>query len=420
MNLIELRAENFARLVAVEIRPDGAMVPITGANKQGKTTVLKAIWSLVLGRSAAPAVAIRKDAEEATLFGDFGSYKVTRTIKRDAAGDEQWTLKIVQADGKRITTSPQKVIDGWLGALTFDPLEFARMDAKAQFDKLRGLVKGFDFDDKAKKRKDLFDRRTDSNRYAQTYQTQADAVVLPAGPKPKPVDVAAKVTELEVAGIANRDSARHRDFRRSLSNEIDRLRDEAETMRARAAGLEKQATTKQVQLDGLAADPQDIDTAALIAEINTARAVAGVIALHDDRAHKLQMAKEATEESEFLTRSIAIIDEEKEGAIAAAKLPVKGLTLGDGEVLLDGLPFGQASTMEKIVTGAALGMAMNPELKVMTIDEASELDSKAMARLKKMAEDKGFTIWFTKVDESGEVGFVIEDGSVAAVGEMPR
>ena len=39
MKIIELRAENIKRLVAVTIKPDGNMVEITGRNGHGKTSV---------------------------------------------------------------------------------------------------------------------------------------------------------------------------------------------------------------------------------------------------------------------------------------------------------------------------------------------------------------------------------------------
>lgn len=422
MHLIELRCENFARLVAVEIRPSGALVPITGKNRQGKTTVLKAIWTLVQGKAAAPAVTIRKGTDECTLFGDFGAFKVTRTITRDPDmpkdQQERWTLKIVGADGKRITKSPQAVLDGWLATLTLDPLEFARMEPKEQFDKLKALVPGFDFEAKAKERQRLYNDRTDSNRMVARYIAQADAITLPSGPEPKPIDVSAKLTELADAERSNANRGAEERRREQIRQSIDSLRDEAETLRARAAGLERTADEREAEVSKMGPIPAPIDTQALRAALEKAQDTANVIAQHQKRRDLQKQAKDAQADSDRFTAAIEAIDAAREKAIAAAKLPVDGLELGDGVVLLNGVPLADASTMEKIMTGAALGMAMNPELKVMTIDEASELDSAAFQRLHQMAEEKGFSVWFTKVDESGEVGFVIEDGMLGSVGRM--
>ena len=43
MKILELRAENIKKLVAVEIKPDGNIVEITGKNGAGKTSVLDSI-----------------------------------------------------------------------------------------------------------------------------------------------------------------------------------------------------------------------------------------------------------------------------------------------------------------------------------------------------------------------------------------
>ena len=51
MKIIALQAENLKRLVAVDIRPDGNLVQITGKNGAGKTSVLDAIWWCLAGTS---------------------------------------------------------------------------------------------------------------------------------------------------------------------------------------------------------------------------------------------------------------------------------------------------------------------------------------------------------------------------------
>ena len=47
MKILTLTAENFMRLAAVEITPDGNMVQITGRNGMGKSSVLNAIWAAI-------------------------------------------------------------------------------------------------------------------------------------------------------------------------------------------------------------------------------------------------------------------------------------------------------------------------------------------------------------------------------------
>ena len=49
MKIVSLEAENYKRLKAVEITPDGNMVVIGGRNAQGKSSVLDAIWAALGG-----------------------------------------------------------------------------------------------------------------------------------------------------------------------------------------------------------------------------------------------------------------------------------------------------------------------------------------------------------------------------------
>jgi energy-coupling factor transporter ATP-binding protein EcfA2 len=416
LRLHELRADGFLKLTTVSIRPDGAMVPITGANGQGKTSVLKAFWALMQGRSAVKdQVAIKTGNDEALLFGDLGQFKVTRTIKRDKHGNEDWTLKVVGADGSRQTQKPQALLDSWLGELSFDPLAFAnKMDDKGRFDTLRPLVKGFDFDGEATLRDLAFKNRTEANRRHAQAEAAANAVVLPPGKEPAEIDVRAKVVELDEAHRHNQSIADAAKERARRAAEADGWRDEAEQLRSRAATLEKRADECDAFLKQLEPLGSAIDTAALQAEMASATEVHATRALFARRREFEQAAKSAKVEADNLSTIINDSDAKKAAAIEAAKIPVKGLTLGDGVVLLNGLPFSQASTMEKIMASAAIGMAQNPGLRVMTIDEASELDSHAMAALEKLAVKHDFQILFARVDESRAVGFVIEDGEVVS------
>ena len=130
MKIIQLTAENVKRLVAVEIRPDGNMVQITGKNGAGKTSVLDSIWWALSGAKHIQTAPIRKGANQAKIKLDLGEIVVTRTFKREKEGDGFTTkLEVVGA----VKGTPQGMLDSLLDALAFDPLAFARMDAKAQF-----------------------------------------------------------------------------------------------------------------------------------------------------------------------------------------------------------------------------------------------------------------------------------------------
>jgi hypothetical protein len=89
------------------------------------------------------------------------------------------------------------------------------------------------------------------------------------------------------------------------------------------------------------------------------------------------------------------------------------MTFGEDELLLNGVPFSQASDAERLRTSISIAIASNPKIRVMRVRDGSLLDEDSMGLLEKVAIDNDFQIWIERVDSSGKVGFVIEEGFVA-------
>ena len=98
-------------------------------------------------------------------------------------------------------------------------------------------------------------------------------------------------------------------------------------------------------------------------------------------------------------------------AIQQAKLPVEGVAFGDDSIMLNGVPFEQASDAEQLRASCAIAMAGNPTLRVIRVRDGSLLDSEFLAIVAQMAEERDYQVWIERV-EPGKQGFVIEDGMV--------
>jgi hypothetical protein len=121
---------------------------------------------------------------------------------------------------------------------------------------------------------------------------------------------------------------------------------------------------------------------------------------------------EYQQESDHLTRKLEEIKAYKAELINKAKFPVAGLDFGNGGVLYQGLPLEQASGTARLKVSMAIGMALNPKLRIIQIDEANSIDSEHMKVIEQMAVENDFQIWMTLTDESGQVGVYIEDGEI--------
>lgn len=425
MKIVQLEAENVKRLRAVNIRPDGNLVEITGRNGQGKSSVLDAIWWALSGTTHIQAVPIRKGESEARIRLDLGEIKVLRTFKKRE--DETFTTSLVveSTEGARYP-SPQRMLDSLLGALSFDPLAFTRMDGKAQLEALRRFVPDVDFAGIQAANKADYDRRTDVNRSVKQLRAQAAGIVVPEGLPAERVDDAALVDELTRAGEHNADLERRRARRDEASREIRTLGDRAETIRAeahrlrqRAEALDEEAAQIEVTAETLrekirnpAALPDPVDTGSLRERIASAARLNAGVDMRERRADIERTAAAAEAQSAALSAAIEKRTADMHAAVAKAEMPVAGLSFGADEILLGGVPFDQASSAEQLRTSVAIAMAANPKLRVIRVQDGSLLDEEAMRILAEMAAEADYQVWIEVVQSGRSAAIVIEDGSV--------
>lgn len=411
LKIIALQAENLKRLVAVHIRPDGNLVQITGKNGEGKSSVLDAIWWALDGTANIQAQPIRKGADRATIRLDLGELIVTRTFKAQGDGGYTTAITVEGADGSRFS-SPQKMLDGFLGALTFDPMEWLRMRPADQYTAMRAFVPGFDFDAFDRQQRGDYERRTDLGRQQREAEASARTILLPEGVRYEAVDEDALTAELARAGEHNASITERTHRRADVTEQVKVHRSEAEQLRKRAEDHEAQAAELQRKIDGAAALPNPIDTDALRAKITAARATNAQVRMQENKATHESRASALAAQCNELTENIAARERAKAEAVAKATLPIEGLTFGDGVVLFKGLPLDQASDAERLRVSVAIAMASNPKLKVVRIRDGSLLDEDGIELVAAMAAERGYQVWLERVDSSGTVGFVLEDGMV--------
>lgn len=424
MKIISLQAENIKRLVAVQIDPKGNMVQLTGKNAQGKSSVLDAIWLALKYADVKQEKPVREGEETGRIRLDLGEIIVTRKFKVDpTSGEHTSTITVTAADGAT-HKSPQTMLDGLLSSLTFDPLEFSRADPDRQVKAIRRLLPGIDFEKTAGLNKTDFDARTELNRKAR--DLKGELVALHAASPEEPVtrvDKTALVTALTNASTTNADIEKRTANRADAKEEVKDDRAEAERLvkeaeaslvaaKAKADELKIKAQTLEDKLAALAPLAPLVDVTVLAKQINDADAHNALV----DAYEKLQAKKKelATAEAQAtnLTMNIDARNAAEAAAIQAAKLPVEGLSLGPDGVMLKGLPFNQASGAERLRTSAAIAMSHNPKLRVILIKDGSLLDEDGLALLAKMAEEHDYQLWIERVDSSGTIGFVLEDGHV--------
>jgi DNA repair ATPase RecN len=452
MKIIRLKAENVKRLTAVEITPNGNTVIIGGKNEAGKSSVLDAIAMALGGAKLAPTLPVRQGQNTATIEVDLGDYVVTRTFKRvfkevgsdqpDVPTDECTSSLVVASKPKGDEPaakfqSPQAMLDKLLGALTFDPLTFATAPGADQLAILKRVVK-LDTSDLDQTIHDLEAKRTEAGR-EQKNATGALAVTTRYEDAPlNRISAADLANELEVAQ-AKRDAAVEAARLVDLSTQAyDKIRASITHDREQLLKYEEQIEDIKCAITGMRArinaDSQNLEEQGNIvrqARVNLETTQAEVpdidviktrVKQVEDLNRKFEANRaageaqaRADEARQTLNRIVDVLNatrDAREARIKEAKFPVEGLAFGETGVLYDGIPFEQASQAVKLRVSVAVGVALNPAVKVLLIREGAFLDEDNLALVGRLADEAGAQIWIERVGTQG-VSVVIEDGRVA-------
>jgi hypothetical protein len=429
LTIVQLTAANLMRLKCVTIRPDGSLVVLGGQNSQGKSSVLAAIAMALGGGDEACSTPVRRGEERAEVVVDLGDLIVKRTFT--AAGGS--ALQVSNREGLRYG-SPQAVLDALCSRLSFDPLAFARAKPADQLKTLRELL-GLDFTQADADRAQLYAERTAANKHARELAMRAEA--MPQHEAPEEEFSAAEINEERERAIAtNKANAASRAKAANLRNEMlgesqlaDKFAEDERAILDKIAALQQQAAEcarrsleareRSVKLASEMADADesvrslvDIDLAPFRQRLADVDIINKRVRDNRARARADADAAAASAKVAQLTAAIERIDAEKAARVAAATMPIAGLGFEGDTVTLNGLPLDVASQAERIKVSCAIGLALNPRLKILLIRDGSLLDHDSLRLVAEMAAAAGGQCWIERVEQDAETTVLIEDGMV--------
>jgi DNA repair exonuclease SbcCD ATPase subunit len=418
MKIIQLHAENIKRLKAVDITPEDNTVVISGKNENGKSSVIDSIWLALQYRAASKTnpSPLRKGEAKGLVTLDIGDYIVTRRFTESDS-----TLEIRTPDGSKIS-SPQKLLDGMIGDLSFDPWEFARKNEQDQRVLLSDLLYNItggklnlaDFD---VRKQEAFDQRTDANREKKRLANLLANIRPPVDNEPtEEISIAALTASINDALNTNNKIVNLQNDNKRSQELLDQSVKEIARLQAIIADCENKIHGNANVLSGIdTLDVAHLQDQLKDIETNNRRA-REIIEYRTLRTGLENVEKEIV----GYNATMELIEIEKAEALEAAPLPVKGFTVNaDGVRIIneDGsdVPFCQASAARRLKISLGIAMAANPTLRVIRIADGSLLDDESMAIVKEMATDKDFQVWieYASRNTDDRIGVYIEDGKVA-------
>lgn len=409
MKIHAIRGENMMRMKVFDISFDnkGNTIIVSGKNGEGKSSLLNAIV-LGLGGSKTDIAKltskpIRDGAKKAWVEVDIDSWDGLGkwTVRRSWSSNDKDTLTILGKDGSKFP-SPQKMLDKVLGDLTFDPLAFTRMTPKEQRALLLSIVDiPLDLAAHDAERDALYKERTEMGRRLDSHQGALQT--LPSVPEDTPDE---ELSIMELIEKINESEAIIRE-RHNCVLKIQSLKDRIKELQSE---LCKAETEYQQLLDGDPPGPVEV----LKNNLANAERINRDVRQKQVNLSVAKSVQEAKQRYDAYTARISAMDTKKVEALSKAEMPIDGLSFDDEGVTFNGIPFAQLSTSQQIKVSTAIGMAQQPELRLMIVKDGSLLDSSNLQALGKMAEANDYQVLVEMVDESHEMGIVIEDGEIVS------
>lgn len=416
MHIIQFKAQKTKNLNAIEINPDGNPVILSGKNGQGKSNTLNVIKSTLTGERLEDP--IKHGEEKAEAFIDCGEFKVR---KRWTAKGEY--IQVIMANGD-VKSKPMEFLASMIGKISFDPLAFKDMSPKEQRELLKNLV-GLDFTDIQKEYKEVFEKRSEVNSQIKGVIAQLDNT---EAPHPDTADEEIsfkeeldKITQMRDKQKVYLDSlSKREDIKELLSDclgsiehfevQIKSLQESLETAKENSKNLSQKIDQWQL--------PEEVTSTAILAVESSLQDIESKnVNIRAAKRYRslIKDSNKLKEQSDKHTEHLNRLEQDKATRIANAKFPIEGMAMDDEDVIYKGKKFSILSDGEQIRVSTAMAMALNPNLKVIFIHHGNDLDSDGKKEIFDLAKSKGFDIWMEVVDESGDLGYFIEDGNITAV-----
>lgn len=424
LRIVKLIASNVKILHTVEIEPKTNVVTISGKNASGKSSVLDSIEMCLSGATSIPDRPIREGATKAHVVCDLGDIIVERRFSKSGS-----TITVTTKEGVALKT-PQSVLDSLTQKIGFDPIAFVKLPAQKQFETLRSLV-GINFTTIDAKRKLAYDSRTSANRDVES--ATAKLKDLPQHPDVPEEEVSVSVLMGELNAIREHNKGNvgkrehlqdgqqllddHDDAIGQKKRAIEDLEAAVKVCKEELRMLEQSRVPLQngvTEATAMVAAMVDKSESEVTIKITNADGINARVRANKKRSEVQDELENAETKASRLTDLIDAIDQEKANALAAAKFPLPGLSF-DGEIVtLNKIPFAQVNTAQKIQAAVAIGMALNPRIRVILIRDGNDLDDDSMAMLHQMCETNGYQCWVECIKSDAVGAIEIREGEIVS------
>jgi len=440
MKIVYISIHNFLKLKDIEMNPSKTNV-IIGKNKQGKTSILKAIKAAFDGK--VDESVIRDGESKAEIVVELDDLNVKRTITEKGS-----YLDVSNKEGFKVP-APQKYLDGILGTFSFNPVQFFELKQVERKKYLLNAIKltlsqeelakytgeklaGIDYTKHALEvvedaRKYYYDKRTGANAEVTKKRKTLDelSASLPEGFDPKSVSEE-HIKDLQKAihddELVLQKQADHEKFLAEMQRQEKGIVEDIAKIEADLVAKKTKLTDLQKEIAAAAefhydlSDPLTIETAKeTLKKLEGQRELVFTHKRVEEIRGELSVAVEEADKLDSIVNKLA--KEVPQELIAKAELPVEGLTVTENDVLINGISLDNLSASEQLRFALNIVRKLNETFKVINIDGIETLDKDNFEAFLKEVEGDDYQYFLTRVDgdsvsKNGYDVIEIENGEI--------
>lgn len=422
LKIIEAEITNFKNISKRIVHLGGRSFTVTGKNASGKSSLIQAFMS-PLDAKKVPPQPIKEGEERASIYlkiageinGKPREYKIDMIFTKSNLSGR---LEIRNIEGEKVNVN-KTALRELMGNISFDIFEFLRKKPKEQVEILKKLA-GIDFNELDKQYQDLYEQRTFVNKQASSKESIINQTQIKRDEIEKyseKIDTVEITKRLSEAYEKNQQITSIESGRKERSSSIERANTRINQLKEEISKIEaesQKASEEISKADGWLQKNQKIDTNLLSIKLNEAN---DHNAKYDSIQKTSELYKEVRahkEEGMKLTKKLEEITEKKAQMIRKSTLPIEGLSFSDDQVLYNGLPMeeSQINKAKLIDIGARIAMAMNPNLRVVIVNDGSLMDKETEDQLTNLLTANGYQFIVEKVTENEEVDIHFKEQEV--------
>lgn len=398
----ELLIENVKRVKAVQFEPsaDGLTI-IGGRNGQGKTSVLDAIAWALGGNNYKPSVPERDGA----LVPPNLHIELSNGLIVERKGKNS-TLKVTDPNENK---SGQQLLNEFVSTLALDLPKFINGSDKDKADSLLKILGiGDVLSQLDTKENQLYAQRTEVGRIADRKKKAADEMPMYPNVPKEPVSATKLIKQQQEILARNGENERKRQ---------DAARYEQMLAEAQIAFDEAKAALQKAEQDCLTArksaeDLHDESTAELEKNLAEIEALNIKIRANSTKEAAEIEANNLQQEYDGLTEQIESVREERNKLLDSAELPLPGLSVKDGKLIYNNMPWDGMSGSDQLKVATAIVRKLNPQCGFVLMDKLEQMDLETLQEFGVWLKQEGLQVIATRVSTGDECSIIIEDGMV--------